>query len=157
MKETNGEVVSDLNGILDSWHDFYHSLFTMGQRDGNVQERLLENLTARIPADQVLVFEGPLSMAEVFEALKGMAKGKAPGSDGLPPEFYLALWDVLGEDLVEVLNASFAAGVLPSSQRTALISLIFKKGDRAEHKTGAPLVCLTQTTKYVLEPLRGAF
>ena len=74
------------------------------------------------PADQVLVCEGPLFMAEVFEALKGMAKGKGPGSDGLPPEFYLALWDVLGEDLVEVLNASFNAGVL----RRALAGRLLK-------------------------------
>ena len=36
-----------------------------------------------------------------------MAKGKSPGSDGLPMEFYLAFWDVLGSDLVEVLNSSF--------------------------------------------------
>ena len=157
MKKTNGEVVSDLNGILDSWHDFYHSLFTMGQTDGNVQERLLENLTARLPADQVLVCEGPLSMAEVFEALKGMAKGKAPGSDGLPPEFYLALWDVLGEDLVEVLNASFTAGVLPSSQRTALISLFFKKGDRAEHKNWRPISLLNADYKICARALAGAF
>ena len=88
MKKVNGEVVSDINGILDSWHNFYHTIFTVGQTDANVQERLLENLTAHLPADQVLVCEGSLSMAEVFEALKGMAKGKAPGSDGLPPEFY---------------------------------------------------------------------
>jgi len=55
-----------------------------------------------------------------------MAKGKAPGSDGLSAEFYLTFWDVLGPDLVEVLNASFVSGLLPSSQREALISLIFK-------------------------------
>ena len=91
MKTANGEVVSGLNGILDSWHDFYLSLFTAGSTDEGVQEQLLGNLTARIPADQVPVCEGHLSMAEVFVALKGMAKGKAPGSDGLPPEFYIAL------------------------------------------------------------------
>ena len=96
MKEANGEVVSGLNGILDSWHDFYLSLFTAGSTDDGVQEQLLRNLTARIPADQVPVCENHLSMAVVFIALKGMSKGKAPGSDGLPPEFYLALWDVVG-------------------------------------------------------------
>ena len=77
IKKINGEVVSDINGILDSWHDFYHTLFTAGQMDVNMQERLLENLTGRLPADQVLVCEGSLTMAEVFEALKGTAKGIA--------------------------------------------------------------------------------
>ena len=40
-------------------------------------------------------------VGEVFEALSGMAKGKSPGSDGLSAEFYIALWSVLGSDLVE--------------------------------------------------------
>jgi len=33
-------------------------------------------------------------------------------------------------DLVNVFNASLEAGLLPFSQREALIALIFKKGDR---------------------------
>ena len=84
-----------------------------------------------------------------------MAKGKAPGSEGLPPEFYLALWDVLGEDLVEVLTASFTAGVLPPSQRTALISLIFKKGDRSEHKNWRPISLLNADYKICARALAG--
>ena len=71
-----------------------------------------------------------------------MAHGKAPGVDGFPMEFYVALWDVLGADLVEVLNASFQTGILPFSQRSALISLIFKKGDRLLHKNWRPISLL---------------
>ena len=44
------------------------------------------------------------------------------------------LENLTGRTHTEVLNASFTAGALPPSQRTALISLIFKKGDRTEHK-----------------------
>ena len=155
MKKANGEVVSGLNGILDSWHDFYLSLFTAGSTDDGVQEQLLGNLTARISVDQVPVCDGHLSMAEVLVALKGMSKGKAPGSDGLPPEFYLALWDVMGADLVEVLNSSLTAGALPLSQRTALISLIFKKGDRAEHKNWRPISLLNADYKICARTLAG--
>ena len=155
MKKANGEVVSGLNCILDSWHDFYLSLFTVGPTDVGVQEQLMGNLTARIPADQARICDGRLSIAEVFVALKGMSKGKAPGSDGLPPEFYLALWDTLGPDLVEVLNSSMDTGALPLSQRTALISLIFKKGDRAEHKNWRPISLLNADYKICARTLAG--
>lgn len=57
-----------------------------------------------------------------------MAKGKSPGSNGLPPEFYLVFWDILGPDLVEVLTAPFDSVLLPSSQRAAVVPLVFKKG-----------------------------
>ena len=50
-----------------------------------------------------------------------MAKGKSPGSDGLPMEFYVAFWELLGEDLVNVFNASLEAGLLPFSQRVFLL------------------------------------
>ena len=49
-------------------------------------------------------------------------------------DFYAVFWDLLGGDLVDVFNGSLEAGLLPSSQREALISLIFKKGDRLDHK-----------------------
>ena len=49
-----------------------------------------------------------------------MAKGKSPGSGGLPMEFYVAFRDLIGEDLVDVFNASLKAGLLPFSQRVFL-------------------------------------
>ena len=43
-----------------------------------------------------------------------MARGKAPDCDGLPMEFYLKFWDVLGNDLVLVLNSAFGFNFLLS-------------------------------------------
>lgn len=51
-----------------------------------------------------------------------MLDDKSPGSDGLPKEFYLACWHIVGSDLVNVLNNSLASRSLPLSQRGALIS-----------------------------------
>ena len=48
----------------------------------------------------------------MFTALQGMARRKAPGLDGLPMEFYLEFWSVLGNDLVSVLNSCFDSGSL---------------------------------------------
>ena len=46
--------------------------------------------------DRVDDCKGPLSDEECVDALSGIARGKASGFDGLPMEFYLLLWDVLG-------------------------------------------------------------
>lgn len=94
-------------------------------------------------------------MGEVHTALLGMAHNKSPGSDGLPMEFYLAFWEVLGSDLVDVLNASFDVGILPSSQRSALISLIFKKGDKLLHKNWRPISLLNVDYKLCARALAG--
>ena len=89
-------------------------------------------MSDRIPTDQVGDCEGPLSAAECFAALSGMARGKAPGIHGFPMEFYLKFWGVLGVDLVEVLNFCHQAGFLAKS----LITLTFKKGDRLDPAIG---------------------
>ena len=50
----------------------------------------------------------------------------SPSSDGLPMEFYVVFWDLLGGDLVNVFNASLEDGLLPFCQSEALIALISK-------------------------------
>lgn len=128
--------------LLASRVDFYDSLFTSSTIYINVQSSLLDKLPQTLSEDCSRSCDGPITIQEAHKALIGMAHGKAPGKasgkapglDGFPMEFYVALWDVLGADLVEVLNASFQNGLLPSSQRGALILLIFKKGDRLLHK-----------------------
>lgn len=67
-----------------------------------------------------------LSLEEVEECLKGMKNGKSPGKDGLPKELYLVLWEILGEDLVKVLQAILDKGVLPDSFKEGLTRLISK-------------------------------
>lgn len=38
----------------------------------------------------------PLALLELKEPLCSMQKGKSPGHDGLPPEFFLELWYIFG-------------------------------------------------------------
>ena len=52
-----------------------------------------------------------MSVEECFVALKGMARGKTPGVDGLPMEFYLKFWDVLGADLVRSQIVVLVGGI----------------------------------------------
>lgn len=154
MRRADGSIASDIDSICSSWVGFYSALFTAETIDFSAQAELLSNLSARLPDDARLHCEGLLSLNEVFTALKGMAH-KSPGSDGLPMEFYLAFWETLGSDLVDVLNSSFEIGFLPSSLKGALISLIFKKGDRLEHKNWRPISLLNVDYKLCARALAG--
>ena len=115
----------------------------------------LDCLTLSLSVDDAASSDGPISPNEAHAALLGMAKSKSPGSDGLPMEFYVAFWDLLGGDLVNVFSSSLEADLLPFCQREALIALIFKKGDRLGHKNWRPISPLNVDYKLCARVLAG--
>jgi len=155
MKNPDGSIASNIVDICDSWVSFYSTLFTACDTVHSVQNSLLDELSSSLSSAQVTYCEGHILVSEAFAALSGMAKSKSPGSDGFPAEFYLAFWDVLGSDLVEVLHASLDSGILPLSQRSALISVIFKNGSRLEHKNWRPISLLNVDYKLCARVLAG--
>ncbi|CAB1350937.1 unnamed protein product [Coregonus sp. 'balchen'] len=74
---------------------------------GNV---FLEYLSRRVPEDIREVMEAQISLEEVESALRRMGKGKVPGMDGLPAEFYLKFWGKLCPVVLEVLKAILETG-----------------------------------------------
>ena len=150
MRVSSGVVVKDVEGVCESWASFYQDFFTACPVDLGVQSDFLDCLTSPLSVDDTASYEGPISPNEADAAVLGIAKGKSPGSDGLPMEFYVAFWDLFGGDLVNVFNASLEAGLLPFSQREALIALIFKKGDHLDHKNWRSISLLLLITSSVL-------
>lgn len=112
IRNDHDTVVTDLNDIISAWLSFYSNLFSSCQTDPDDQSQMLSQLSLTLPSHEVPSCEGLFTVEEVLAALKGMARGKSPGSDGLPVEFFLKLWDTLGSDLVEVLNSSYNSGFL---------------------------------------------
>ena len=71
-----------------------------------------------------------------------MAGGKSSGLDGFPAEFYRRFWSLLGPDDVEVMNFCYATGQLSASQRSGVITLLYKRGDRLDMKNWRPITSL---------------
>ncbi len=71
--------------------------------------------------------EAPLSLEELHVSLKSLQKGKSPGLDGLPPELYLEIWDLVGILMLNSFNFAIEHGAFHRDQKTSLISLLLKK------------------------------
>ena len=61
-----------------------------------------------------------------FIAIKSLANEKSPGCDGLTAEFYKTFSNVIGNDVVEVINNGFQQGELSITMRRGVIVLIPK-------------------------------
>jgi len=130
-------------------------LFSATPTDPVIRASLLSNVSSSLAPDMSALCEGHLTVAECFTALQGMVRRKAPGLDGLPMEFYLKFWSVLGPDLVDVLNSCLDAGCLSLSQRRGVISLSFKKGDCLDPKNWRPISLLNVDYKLAARVIAG--
>lgn len=155
LRDSDGSIISSPEDLCRCLSSFYSALFTAAPTDPAVQESFLGNISSTLGPDQAALCEGLLTSEECFTALNGMARRKAPGLDGLPMEFYVKFWNVLGADLVSVLNSCFVSGCLSLSQRRGVISLTFKKGDRLDPRNWRPITLLNVDYKLASRVIAG--
>ena len=122
ITENNSEI-SKPQVILLHIKEFYSTLYKRCSTKG--EEECLEYLkTLKVPklSDvQCESCEGLLTKKQCWDALQKMKNDKSPGSNELTKEFYVCFFN-------EVSKMLITTGMLSTSQRQALITLIKKKG-----------------------------
>lgn len=81
----------------------------------------------------------PISFEELSKAVNSLKCNKSPGLDGLTSDFYKTFWHDLKDPFMGMLNESSKAGSLPTSLSKAIITLLFKSGDKQLVKNYRPI------------------
>ena len=131
----------------------YGLIFTSQSLDRIEQDLFLNSLSLKLSRAEQSLCEGELTEGECKRALDAMATGKSPGLDGLPTEFYQRFWSLLGTDFVDVINFAYNHGQLSPSQRSGVITLIHKRGDRLDMKNWRPITLLCADYKIVAKAI----
>lgn len=97
---------------------------------GGSLHSLLQDLPRYSNADSDTLLSPP-SDSEIKDALNAMKKGSAPGPDGLPVEFYIEFWPIIGPFMSRVIRRCFHDLSLPHSFRSGRITLIPKKDSQS--------------------------
>ncbi|MCY6524977.1 hypothetical protein, partial [Actinobacillus pleuropneumoniae] len=74
-----------------------------------------------------------VTLGELEATMRGFQKEKSPGPDGWTIEFYLAFFDLLGQDLLRVINHCNGSGKIPSAIKATFIALIPKSDKPASY------------------------
>ncbi len=145
----SGDAVSDSADLLDAATSFYSNLY---RPERDIDDAAADQLLAHMPTlnafDSAQV-DTPISAADLLNAIQHAPTGKTPGLDGLPADFYKRFADQLVPLLVEVLNHATAAGRLPESMCTGVLTLLHKKGDNKDLSNYRPLSMLTADYKLI--------
>lgn len=111
LRGRDGGLISDPEGMVEVASGFFEEAFGERTVDDSGAGRFLGGLRGRVPGVVAENLERPVTMAEVESAMMGLPAGKVPGIDGLPTEFYVAFWGVLGRDFLGVVNSVLDGGL----------------------------------------------
>lgn len=136
----DGVVVSTTEEMLGVAEGFYKELYGEREVEKDKMEELGRALEGGVVNGKHL--EEDLTLEEVGKAMKSFKRGKVPGSDGLPLEFYLKFWDIIAKDILLVFKEFGKQEILPESFRQGIITLIFKKNDKQDLKNWRPISLL---------------
>jgi hypothetical protein len=78
-----------------------------------------------------------------------MKQYKSPGLDGIINEFYQLYWDIIKEDLFEVLLEIFDKFEICDSQCGGMLTLLHKGGDRDNIRNWRPITLLNCDNKII--------
>lgn len=138
LRNRENAVVSDPDGMVEVASAFYRVLFSVKVVDELGAGSFLNCVTARVPEGVRAELEQDISLDELSAALAAMAKGKVPGVDGLPMEFYSTSWDLLGVVLLEVGREVVAVGRLGDSMREGVFSFCLRRENQRILAIGTP-------------------
>ena len=147
-----GQVLTEPGQIRKRAVEFYSALYSSEYGDHDMYHLFCGHLP-QIATESNISRGAPLTLQELHSALLSIQGRKAPGIDGLTVEFYKAFWEVIGEDLLAVMNESLAVGELPLSCRRAVITLLPKKGNLQEIKNWRPVSLLCTDSKILSKAL----
>ena len=128
LKSASGDIITDRGKQMERWAEHYQQLYS---RENIVTDTAIERITPLPVMDEL---DAPPSLEELSKAIDTLASGKAPGSDGIPPEVIKASKKtVLLDHLHELLLQCWEEGSVPQDMRDANITTLYKnKGDRSD-------------------------
>lgn len=132
-RTADGELLTDPDDVVDEFRSFFTFLYSLATNNSTeeIMSFLADIEVPTLTHSQNELLEAPITVDEITKAISLLNPSKAPGSDGLPLEFYTTYKETLIPRLHELFFI-FEHGSLPSSMGEAYIVLIPKPGKNLE-------------------------
>ena len=127
IADDRGNLVEGFEAIAGARVQHFETLF---HADENIHLTEILDIADKYPSDiceaENLELMFPVTIEEIQSILTVNKNDKSLGPDGIPVEVFRALFDVLGSDLLRVIEDSRCFGKIPAVFNTTFIALIPK-------------------------------
>jgi hypothetical protein len=150
-----------VRGQFDFSHhvtEFYSNLYSSETHlpgTQKAQDRCWESVPVRATVDADEALTQNLTLEEIHKAIQALPKGKAPGHDEIPIEFFQACASEVAPTLLKAYTAMLAFGEASNYINRGLITLIPKTGDRSKLRNWRPITFLGSVYKILAKTFAG--
>lgn len=109
LEDSDGNVKNSQEDTGDICFNVYSNLYKAREHDNNhdsAREWTFRGINHTLTQAMKNYLNKPMTLIELTNAIEAMAKGKAPGLDGLLTEFYLCLWPCIGPEFLIMVQKS---------------------------------------------------
>ncbi len=152
--DKNGIEKYEKGDIIQTIKEFYTELYSSQNPHTDTINRFLDIDLPQVEIELSEKMKKPIHPEEVASAIKGAARGKTPGPDGIPMEFYLIHINRMKYYLAEYFNNIFLNGEAHESFNESILSLLYKlKGLIKQLKNWRPVSLLNTDYKILTKIL----
>eukprot|EP00253_Pinus_taeda_P033651 PITA_33651 len=127
LKDQQGHTISNQQNLARLATDHFRGIY---KAPGNVNileiMRVAELFPRYVDQENMEEILKEVTMDELEATLKWFKKDKSPGPDGWTIEFYISFFDILGQDLLRIVEDSRRRGRISSAIKSTFIALIPK-------------------------------
>jgi mannosylglycoprotein endo-beta-mannosidase len=154
----DGGIVTGQNDLTQYITEYYMRLYSSDAHTPGTEEAqkcCWTSVLTKVSGDINETLTRKLTLSEIHIAINALPKGKAPGNDDLPMEFFHECAEETAPILLQAFIAMFCTGRASASINKGLITLIPKAGDRAKLNNWRPITLLGSTYKVLAKILAG--
>jgi hypothetical protein len=145
---TDKGMVRGKEEVLEEIHRYFSELYKAGPaadlKSPECREFLDSVQHKKLQGADYEMLNAPITKYEIKAALDKAPKDKTPGIDSIQYEVYSAFWPELEDLFMAAIDEIFAEGLMTTSQRKSLVTLIPKTedgSDQLKNYRGISLLC----------------